>query len=199
MKQNIENLKNNIVEQAFVLTEQFGWNNFPILKLQETFTDDKPLFRSVVKNKTDVFKLICESMERFVKENQEIESKHVNNTMYDSMSIDDLFNTMMLHFDFLTLHKEAILLIEKTIRNNPEYLYILTQYLSHTSIIETVNLPHRFSFIKHSLTDKFAIASIFFYTYHSWRKDSSPDMSLTMARLDRLLSKMIKNHVYSNR
>lgn len=185
----LDSVKGEIITQALALSCEKGWDGFTMRDLSDRCITDSVLFRSLVKDKKDVFYLQCDSMKNFVNDNRTDDKE-----TYDTMTIKDiLFDVIMLHFDFLQLHKKQLDSLEKFVITHPDYA------LDFFYILPDIDFPIKnFISIKPipyvgSAANRIALAGIFLYVYRTWKTDSSPDLSRTMAALDKALNFILKD------
>jgi len=184
----LEQIKQKILHQALTLSTEKGWDGFAMTELQDYFPNDALLLRSLVKDKKDVFRLLCDSMKNFVNDNSE-PSKET----YDNMPLKDiLFDKIMLHFDFLQLHKKHFDSLEKFVLTHPDYTWIFLSSLPDLDfplkkIKSGISTPY------HNIpVNRIALSGVFVYSLRAWKTDSSPDMSKTMAAVDKALNFILK-------
>ena len=99
---------------------------------------------------------------------------------------DRLFEILMSRFDALDPHRAAVRTLSRDLKTDPMGMLCLssTAMISANWILETANIPSSGPF---GLLRANGLLAVWLGALHVWLADDSPDLSRTMAALDRYL------------
>ena len=180
-KSDHQEVLDKIVHAAFEKTSEQGWKHLCLSDIANTV--DMPLsdLRRYIENKNDIIAIY----------NKSLDSKVLTNLAEMDLSLeipvkDRLFDIMMERFDLMNQDREAVSNIVRTL--NPDPIDMLENCMrlknSVTWMLEAAGLD------TNGVSGKIRIkglAFIYMVTLKTWLDDNSPDLSSTMARLDKLL------------
>ncbi len=174
-------IEHKIIKKAFQKIELIGWENF---NLQKFSKDEKISLEKInffFPSKSHLLKKFSKMID------YNVESKISSDDMDFSSIKDNLFELIMLRFEQMEDYKKSLKIIIKTASSKP----ILLSQISK-NIINTLDFYLEISngYDKSTLDffKKNILFLIYSYCFNVWLKDSSSDLSKTMAELDRLLS-----------
>lgn len=180
-KSDHQEVLDKIVQAAFEKTSEQGWKHLSLSDIASAL--DMPLsdLRLYIENKTDIIAIY----------NKNLDSKVLANLaemdLISEIPVKDrLFDIMMERFDLMNQDRDALSNIVRTL--NPDPINMLENCMrlknSLTWMLEAAGLDT--NGVKGKVRVK-GLAVIYLVTLKTWLEDDSPDLSSTMARLDKLL------------
>ena len=178
---NSNNKEHYFLKKAFDKIAKEGWEKFSLSNLskQENITQKDLKFFFKTKNEViDKFSIMIDSI---------VESKIDLDDFKISSKKDNLFELIMLRLEEMRDYKNPLIKIIDSAKKKPllfsriskNIMNTLDFYLELTSCYE--NNP--IDFLR-----KNTLFLIYTYTFKTWIKDETDDLSATMAELDRLLT-----------
>ncbi len=189
---NSNNKEHYLLKKAFEIIERDGWEKFSLQNLSKQEKIKNEDIKFYFKNKNEIIDKFSTMMDSIV------ESKVNLDDFKISSKKDNLFELIMLRLEEMKNFKISLVKIIKSAKKKPLLLKRISSnvmntldfYLELTSCYE--NTP--IDFLKQN-----TLFFIYSFTFKTWLKDESDDLSSTMAELDRLLTfsekaeKKIKN------
>ena len=189
---NSNNKEHYLLKKAFEIIERDGWETFSLQNLSKQEKIKNEDIKFYFKNKNEIIDKFSTMMDSIV------ESKVNLDDFKISSKKDNLFELIMLRLEEMKNFKISLVKIIESAKKKPLLLKRISSnvmntldfYLELTSCYE--NTP--IDFLKQN-----TLFFIYSFTFKTWLKDESDDLSSTMAELDRLLTfsekaeKKIKN------
>ncbi|MBD22699.1 MAG: hypothetical protein CL572_03445 [Alphaproteobacteria bacterium] len=189
---NSNNKEHYLLKKAFEIIERDGWEKFSLQNLSKQEKIKNEDIKFYFKNKNEIIDKFSTMMDSIV------ESKVNLDDFKISSKKDNLFELIMLRLEEMKNFKISLVKIIESAKKKPLLLKRISSnvmntldfYLELTSCYE--NTP--IDFLKQN-----TLFFIYSFTFKTWLKDESDDLSSTMAELDRLLTfsekaeKKIKN------
>ena len=176
-----KNKKEKLIALGFELIEKKGWKNFSLESLSEVDKNDVETVESFFRNKLQFLESFSEMIDDKV-------LAEVDQEEFKKNSIkDNLFELIMLRFENLNDYKTGLKILLSELKKSPiELKKIMKKILDSMDLfLEVANIKNNYimDFIKVNV-----IFIIYSYVFNVWLDDESPEMSKTMAELDKWLS-----------
>ena len=178
---NSDNKEHYILKKAFQIIEREGWEKFSLLNLSKEEKIEQKKVRLYFKNKDEVidkFSIMIDS---------KVESKINFNDFKISSKKDNLFELIMIRLEEMQTYKIALIKIIDSAKKKP---FLLSKISNN--VMNTLDFYLELtSCYDNSAIDFFKKPTLFFiysFTFNTWLKDETDDLSKTMAELDRLLT-----------
>tara|TARA_B100000989_G_scaffold271577_1_gene228431 strand:- start:655 stop:1227 length:573 start_codon:yes stop_codon:yes gene_type:complete len=177
----MKNKKEKLIALGFELIEKKGWKNFSLESLSEVDKNDVETVESFFRNKLQFLESFSEMIDDKV-------LAEVDQEEFKKNSIkDNLFELIMLRFENLNDYKTGLKILLSELKKSPiELKKIMKKILDSMDLfLEVANIKNNYimDFIKVNV-----IFIIYSYVFNVWLDDESPEMSKTMAELDKWLS-----------
>ena len=171
-----------LIKYSFDLIEKEGWNSFSFNKLSKSLNAELNLVKNLLKSKKQLLIIFSEYIDEEVMKNVDI------NDLKDNSVRDNLFELLMLRFEKLQPFKTSLRILLNDLKSKPRDLKEI-----YKKIINSLDFYMEISNSKKNfISDLIKLNSIFLIyslTFKTWINDESKDMSITMAELDKWLSK----------
>ena len=171
-----------LIKYSFDLIEKEGWNSFSFNKLSKSLNAELNLVKNLLKSKKQLLIIFSEYIDEEVMKNVDI------NDLKDNSVRDNLFELLMLRFEKLQPFKTSLRILLNDLKSKPGDLKKI-----YKKIINSLDFYMEISNSKKNfISDLIKLNSIFLIyslTFKTWINDESKDMSITMAELDKWLSK----------
>ena len=171
-----------LIKYSFDLIEKEGWNSFSFNKLSKSLNAELNLVKNLLKSKKQLLIIFSEYIDEEVMKNVDI------NDLKDNSVRDNLFELLMLRFEKLQPFKTSLRILLNDLKSKPGDLKKIYKKIINSLdfYMEISNSKKNFIFDLIKLNSIFLIYS---FTFKTWINDESKDMSITMAELDKWLSK----------
>jgi len=171
-----------LIKYSFDLIEKEGWNSFSFNKLSKSLNAELNLVKNLLKSKKQLLIIFSEYIDEEVMKNVDI------NDLKDNSVRDNLFELLMLRFEKLQPFKTSLRILLNDLKSKPGDLKKIYKKIINSLdfYMEISNSKKNFIFDLIKLNSIFLIYSL---TFKTWINDESKDMSITMAELDKWLSK----------
>ena len=176
-----ENKKEKLITLGFKLIEKKGWKYFSLKSLAKANKSDLETIKIFFKNKSQFLESFSEMIDNKVLADIDKEEFNKNSIK------DNLFELIMLRFENLNNYKTGLNILISDLKKSPvELKKIVKKVLDSMDLfLEIANVKNNYlmDFIKVNI-----IFIIYSYVFKVWLGDQSPEMSKTMAELDKWLS-----------
>lgn len=176
-----ENKKEKLITLGFKLIEKEGWKYFSLKSLAKANKSDLETIKIFFKNKSQFLESFSEMIDNKVLADIDKEEFNKNSIK------DNLFELIMLRFENLNNYKTGLKILISDLKKSPvELKKIVKKVLDSMDLfLEIANVKNNYlmDFIKVNI-----IFIIYSYVFKVWLGDQSPEMSKTMAELDKWLS-----------
>ena len=176
-----ENKKEKLITLGFKLIEKEGWKYFSLKSLAKANKSDLETIKIFFKNKSQFLESFSEMIDDKVLADIDKEEFNKNSIK------DNLFELIMLRFENLNNYKTGLKILISDLKKSPvELKKIVKKVLDSMDLfLEIANVKNNYlmDFIKVNI-----IFIIYSYVFKVWLGDQSPEMSKTMAELDKWLS-----------
>ena len=171
-----------LIKYSFDLIEKEGWNSFSFNKLSKSLNAELNLVKNLLKSKKQLLIIFSEYIDEEVMKNVDI------NDLKDNSVRDNLFELLMLRFEKLQPFKTSLRILLNDLKSKPGDLKKIYKKIINSLdfYMEISNSKKNFIFDFIKFNSIFLIYSL---TFKTWINDESKDMSITMAELDKWLSK----------
>ena len=171
-----------LMKYSFDLIEKEGWNSFSFNKLSKSLNIELNFVKNLLKSKQQLLIIFSEYIDEEVMKNVDI------NDLKDNSVRDNLFELLMLRFEKLQPFKKSLRILLNDLKSKPGDLKEIYKKIINSLdfYMEISNSKKNFIFDLIKLNSIFLIYSL---TFKTWINDESKDMSITMAELDKWLSK----------
>ena len=171
-----------LIKYSFDLIEKEGWSSFSFNKLSKSLNTELNIVKDLLKSKKQLLIIFSEYIDEEVMKNVDI------NDLKDNSVRDNLFELLMLRFEKLQPFKTSLRILLNDLKSKPRDLKEI-----YKKIINSLDFYMEISNSKKNfISDLIKLNSIFLIyslTFKTWINDESKDMSITMAELDKWLSK----------
>ena len=176
-----ENKKEKLITLGFKLIEKKGWKYFSLKSLAKANKSDLETIKIFFRNKSQFLESFSEMIDNKV-------LADIDKDEFNKNSIkDNLFELIMLRFENLNNYKTGLKILLSDLKKSPvELKKIVKKVLDSMDLfLEIANVKNNYlmDFIKVNI-----IFIIYSYVFKVWLGDQSPEMSKTMAELDKWLS-----------
>jgi AcrR family transcriptional regulator len=178
------NTKKDIVKAALQISAELGWESVSLESIANTMDIQISEIKEHFIDKYDIL----------IEYNKEIDQRLLSTftTIEEDTSVKDrLFDIVMERFDILNENRDAVLSILSGHKSDPKLnLFSMPYFLRSICIMMKaagINMDNRSSSLK-----AFGLSCIYFKVLCIWKSDDSPDLSKTMACLDKALYKADK-------
>ncbi len=172
--------KFKIIEEAFLLIDKNGWEDFSLEKLALINNYKIEDLKNFIKNKNSILVEFSKMIDQKVEKNIDFQDFQNSNIK------DNIFELVMTRFDVMTPFKRPLKKILLEIQNP-----LILQKIS-SNVFNSMDFYLEFSnAYENSIFDIFKKKSLFLiyaYCFRIWLDDNSEEQSKTMSELDRLLS-----------
>ena len=176
-----ENKKEKLITLGFKLIEKKGWKYFSLKSLAKANKSDLETIKIFFRNKSQFLESFSEMIDNKVLADIDKEEFNKNSIK------DNLFELIMLRFENLNNYKTGLKILLSDLKKSPvELKKIVKKVLDSMDLfLEIANVKNNYlmDFIKVNI-----IFIIYSYVFKVWLGDQSPEMSKTMAELDKWLS-----------
>ena len=171
-----------LIKYSFDLIEKEGWSSFSFNKLSKSLNTELNIVKDLLKSKKQLLIIFSEYIDEEVMKNVDI------NDLKDNSVRDNLFELLMLRFEKLQPFKTSLRILLNDLKSKPGDLKKIYKKIINSLdfYMEISNSKKNFIFDLIKLNSIFLIYSL---TFKTWINDESKDMSITMAELDKWLSK----------
>ncbi|MAH78942.1 MAG: hypothetical protein CBE14_002525 [Rickettsiales bacterium TMED254] len=171
-----------LIKYSFDLIEKEGWSSFSFNKLSKSLNTELNIVKDLLKSKKQLLIIFSEYIDEEVMKNVDI------NDLKDNSVRDNLFELLMLRFEKLQPFKTSLRILLNDLKSKPRDLKEIYKKIINSLdfYMEISNSKKNFIFDLIKLNSIFLIYSL---TFKTWLNDESKDMSITMAELDKWLSK----------
>ncbi|MCB1652110.1 MAG: TetR family transcriptional regulator [Alphaproteobacteria bacterium] len=176
-----KNIKDQLVEAAMELAQEQEWAAVSLADIARRCGLSESEVYNYAEDKEDILILISRMIDRHVAEN----TQEFNGEDESFVSQRDrLFDVLMERFDILNEYRPALLSILKSLRADPKKAALSAPHLcrSMNRMLELAGIP---ADGLRGAAKAAALTAIYLKTLKVWKDDDSPDMSQTMAALDK--------------
>lgn len=181
-KKKDENPKAQIVGAALDLAVEQGWEQTSLRDIADKAGISLTDLFDHVEDKTDILVLLGRQIDRKVIENMS------PTIIEESVIRDRLFDVMMDRYDALNDHREGIVAILESFKYDPKQAVISLPHLSRsmTWMMEGAGIDTNGISGAVKVT---GLTGIYVKVLKTWMEDDTPDLSKTMAALDKALER----------
>lgn len=174
---NKPHLQPTICEAALKAAEKHGWNNLTMEQIAKAAKMPVATVRKFFKKPADMIPALVELIDGETR-------RSLHKTKLGKTPHDRLFEIMMARFDALQNYRSGILAIIGDLKRDPQSAmpFLKAQWESMTDIILTARPELK---EPQKTLAAAGLYGVYQYALFVWSKDSSADMSKTMAALDR--------------
>ena len=175
------NTEHKIIKLIFKKIESSGWEsfNFNEFSKEQKIPIDK--IRNFFVSKNQIITKFSKMIDFHVE--QKISADDINMSSIK----DNLFELIMLRFEEMEDYKISLRIITQSLVNNPLLLSRVSKNILN-SLDFYLELSQGYDRSSMDLFKKNILFLVYSYCFNVWLNDNSPDLSSTMAELDRLLS-----------
>lgn len=179
--QEQQEVLDKILNAAFAQTVEKGWKTLSLHDVAEAADLSLADLRQYISSKSDIMAIYNKRLDTRV-----LENLGEMDVTQDVPTKDRLFDILMERFDLMNADREALSRIIKTLNPDPAEMLDNCLRLKHSLIwmLEAAGIGTT------GVAGKIRIKGLMFIylvTLKTWLEDESPDLSSTMARLDKLL------------
>ena len=171
--------KTAIIEVSLRLAAEQGWGKTTLTDIARASDIDLAALHDLFEDKADILTAFGRMIDRQVLENTEVEG--------GAAPRDTLFDLIMDRFEALNDHRDGVVSILKSMKCDPKEGLICAPSLcrSMSWMLEAagINTNGLSGMLKIS-----ALSALYLKTARIWMRDDSPDLSKTMAELDKNLA-----------
>lgn len=173
--------KEDAINAALTLTAERGWDNIGLSDIAEAGSLSLSDLYEYFDDKGDILSAYGRMVDRKVLE-------AVNNEDETATPRDRLFEIMMERFDVLNENREAVISILKSFCFDPKQAVISLPHLGKSMSWMLEAAGEDTGGIRGAVKVA-GLTGIYLNVLRTWKEDDSPDMSKTMAALDRNLNR----------
>ena len=170
--------KTAIIETALRLAAEQGWDKTTLADIARAGDIDLATLHDLFEDKADILTAFGRMIDRQVLENADIEE--------GASPRETLFDLIMDRFETLNGHRDGVTAILKSFKCDPKDAVTCAPSLCRSMawMLEAaeINTNGLSGMLKIS-----ALSALYLKTAHTWRDDETPDLSKTMAELDKNL------------
>lgn len=172
--------KETLVKTALDLAAQYGWACVRLSDIAEAAEISLADLHDYFLDKTDILMALGRMIDRQILENANIEE--------NATPRERLFDMLMDRFEVLNDYRDGITAVLDSFYGDPKQAVISLPHLARSMswMMEAARIDT--SGIKGAISVT-GITGVYLKTLHTWNKDHSPDLSATMAALDKNLKK----------
>ena len=175
------NIREKAIKSALALAVQNGWGHVTL----ETVADHAKInlneLRAHFKDRGDILTAYEDMIDARVLES-------VGEIDEDANPRESLFDILMERFDILNEDRDAMIAILDHAKCDPKQIAIGMPHLAH-SMSAILEAAHIDTTCLRGAAHVIGLTGVYLATLKTWREDESPDMSKTMAALDRNLGR----------
>ena len=175
------NTEHKIIKLIFKKIESSGWEsfNFNEFSKEQKIPIDK--IRNFFVSKNQIITKFSKMIDFHVE--QKISADDINMSSIK----DNLFELIMLRFEEMEDYKISLRIITQSLVNNPLLLSRVSKNILN-SLDFYLELSQGYDRSSLDLFKKNILFLVYSYCFNVWLNDNTPDLSSTMAELDKLLS-----------
>ncbi|MBC10906.1 MAG: hypothetical protein CMP32_03225 [Rickettsiales bacterium] len=173
--------EHKIIKLIFKKIESSGWENFNFNEFSREYKIPIVKIRHFFVNKNQIITKFSKMIDFYVE--QKISADDINMSSIK----DNLFELIMLRFEEMEDYKISLRIITQSLANNPLLLSRVSKNILN-SLDFYLELSQGYDRSSLDLFKKNILFLVYSYCFNVWLNDSTPDLSSTMAELDKLLS-----------
>ena len=173
--------EHKIIKLIFKKIESSGWENFNFNEFSREYKIPIVKIRHFFVNKNQIIIKFSKMIDFYVE--QKISADDINMSSIK----DNLFELIMLRFEEMEDYKISLRIITQSLANNPLLLSRVSKNILN-SLDFYLELSQGYDRSSLDLFKKNILFLVYSYCFNVWLNDSTPDLSSTMAELDKLLS-----------
>lgn len=176
-----KDIKLQIVQAALDLAVEKGWAATTLRDIAARCDLSLPQLHDVVEDKVDILSLLGRVIDRRVLDEIDEPDPEISPR-------DRLFDILMERYDILNDYREGIIAILSSFQCDPKQAVISLPHLarSMTWMLEAAGMET--GGIRGAIKVA-GLTGVYLKVLHSWKSDDSPDLSKTMASLDKALGR----------
>lgn len=174
-------IREKAMKAALTLAARDGWTNVGLQDIARHAKISLPALHELFEDRNDILTAYARMVDRKVLEN-------IGEIDKDASHRESLFDILMERFDILNEDRDALISILESFKCDPKQMIIGLPYLGRSMswMLEAAHIDT--SGIK-GAAHIMALTTVYLITLKTWVEDDSPDMSKTMAALDRNLGR----------
>jgi len=173
--------EHKIIKLIFKKIESSGWENFNFNEFSREYKIPIVKIRHFFVNKNQIIIKFSKMIDFYVE--QKISADDINMSSIK----DNLFELIMLRFEEMEDYKISLRIITQSLANNPLLLSRVSKNILN-SLDFYLELSQGYDRSSLDLFKKNILFLVYSYCFNVWLNDNTPDLSSTMAELDKLLS-----------
>tara|TARA_Y100001978_G_C23606737_1_gene391534 strand:- start:380 stop:964 length:585 start_codon:yes stop_codon:yes gene_type:complete len=173
--------EHKIIKLIFKKIESSGWENFNFNEFSREYKIPIVKIRHFFVNKNQIITKFSKMIDFYVE--QKISADDINMSSIK----DNLFELIMLRFEEMEDYKISLRIITQSLANNPLLLSRVSKNILN-SLDFYLELSQGYDRSSLDLFKKNILFLVYSYCFNVWLNDNTPDLSSTMAELDKLLS-----------
>ena len=173
--------EHKIIKLIFKKIESSGWENFNFNEFSREYKIPIVKIRHFFVNKNQIIIKFSKMIDFYVE--QKISADDINMSSIK----DNLFELIMLRFEEMEDYKISLRIITQSLANNPLLLSRVSKNILN-SLDFYLELSKGYDRSSLDLFKKNILFLVYSYCFNVWLNDNTPDLSSTMAELDKLLS-----------
>lgn len=173
--------EHKIIKLIFKKIESSGWENFNFNEFSREYKIPIVKIRHFFVNKNQIITKFSKMIDFYVE--QKISADDINMSSIK----DNLFELIMLRFEEMEDYKISLRIITQSLANNPLLLSRVSKNILN-SLDFYLELSQGYDRSSMDLFKKNILFLVYSYCFNVWLNDNTPDLSSTMAELDKLLS-----------
>ena len=173
--------EHKIIKLIFKKIESSGWENFNFNEFSREYKIPIVKIRHFFVNKHQIITKFSKMVDFYVE--QKISADDINMSSIK----DNLFELIMLRFEEMEDYKISLRIITQSLANNPLLLSRVSKNILN-SLDFYLELSKGYDRSSLDLFKKNILFLVYSYCFNVWLNDNTPDLSSTMAELDKLLS-----------
>tara|TARA_Y100001935_G_C17029640_1_gene371867 strand:- start:22 stop:606 length:585 start_codon:yes stop_codon:yes gene_type:complete len=173
--------EHKIIKLIFKKIESSGWENFNFNEFSREYKIPIVKIRHFFVNKNQIITKFSKMIDFYVE--QKISADDINMSSIK----DNLFELIMLRFEEMEDYKISLRIITQSLANNPLLLSRVSKNILN-SLDFYLELSQGYDRSSLDLFKKNILFFVYSYCFNVWLNDNTPDLSSTMAELDKLLS-----------
>lgn len=173
-----------IIKASLFCATQMPWSHVTLADIAEESGLTLAELYSFARDKTDILVAYGRQLDQKV-------LKNIGTMSKDLPEKDRLFDVLMERFELLNDDRMALLSILNSLKEEPHDALISLPHIKHSMhwMLQAANVK---TTGMRGIGKLCAITFVYLYTLRCWKKDTSADLSKTMATLDKALTRLLK-------
>lgn len=174
-------IREKAIKSALILAAQDGWNQVTLQAVARHAKVSLAQLRQHFESRDDILFAYEDIIDSRVREN-------IGKIDEGANPRESLFDILMERFDILNENRDAMMTILDHVKSCPRQVATRMPHLAH-SLSKALELAHIDTTGLRGAAHIIGLTGVYLATLKTWREDESPDMSKTMAALDRNLGR----------